>query len=239
MKKITLAALTMMTVAGLAACGQKNDQPTPPAQPTAASQPAPQGQPGEAPAPQGQQGPEGRGPQGAPDQARMQDGIPPMFADLNLSEEQKAQIKKILNDNKPAQAEGKDDKRAEFEKQFEARRTAEAALLKNATFDEAAAKKLIEEGQQNKAERDAKRAEMELSMLKTRHAIFQVLTPEQQQKLLERKPMERKPMEGKPGEGHGKPGEHKGPQDPAPEGRGPQGAPHDAPPPAPQQQPAK
>ncbi|MCP1659381.1 Spy/CpxP family protein refolding chaperone [Neisseria perflava] len=237
MKKITLAALTMMTVAGLAACGQKNDQPTPPAQPTAASQPAPQGQPGEAPAPQGpqgQQGPEGRGPQGAPDQARMQDGIPPMFADLNLSEEQKAQIKKILNDNKPAQAEGKDDKRAEFEKQFEARRTAEAALLKNATFDEAAAKKLIEEGQQNKAERDAKRAEMELSMLKTRHAIFQVLTPEQQQKLLERKP-----MEGKPGEGHGKPGEHKGPQDPAPEGRGPQGAPHDAPPPAPQQQPAK
>ncbi len=68
---------------------------------------------------------------------------------------------------------------------MEARRAAEQKLMSNKTFDEAAARQMIVERQQERLQMEREHAERELQMLKKRHAIYQVLTPAQQKQLQE------------------------------------------------------
>ena len=69
------------------------------------------------------------------------------------------------------------------------RRAAEQALITGKNFDEAAARRLVNERQaefeQHAAERKQRMADMEVKRLKERHDIFQVLTAKQQKQLLE------------------------------------------------------
>ena len=102
------------------------------------------------------------------------DGMPRGFEHLNLTEAQKSQIQSIMQKNRPQQ---NDNARAEQQKQFEAQRAQEQRLIEAKTFDEAAARQMIN---QRMAERQQKMGELELNRLKTRHAVFQVLTPAQQ-----------------------------------------------------------
>lgn len=100
---------------------------------------------------------------------------------LNLTDEQKAQIKQILEQNRPQDNEPAEAERSEIRSQMAQRRTAENSLITSPTFNEAAARELIN---QQYADRVQRHSEMELQKLKTRHAIMQVLTPEQRQQWL-------------------------------------------------------
>ena len=123
---------------------------------------------------------------------------------LNLSNKQKADIQKIMEANRPQRAESilegqsagtstdqaaRAARRAEMQQKMTAHRTAEHNLISAKRFDEAAARNMIAERQaaheQHAAERRQHHAERELSRLKERHAIFQVLTTKQQQQWLE------------------------------------------------------
>lgn len=109
------------------------------------------------------------------------------FKDLNLTEEQKTKIRAIMEEGRGNRAQQPDENRREaFRQQTESYRAAEQNLLKNPAFDEAAARNLIAQREQGMEEQRRLRAETELQQLKKRHAVFQVLTPEQQQKWLEK-----------------------------------------------------
>lgn len=115
-------------------------------------------------------------------------GLPHDLRELNLTDAQKAQIKQIMEQNRPQRdqrAAPNDAQREQFRSQMQAQRAAENSLITNATFDEAAARNLIVQRDQNQAERQQRQNEAELQQLKTRHAIMQVLTPEQRQQWLQ------------------------------------------------------
>ena len=110
--------------------------------------------------------------------------LPRDLHELNLTDAQKAQIKQIMEQNRPQRAERPAPNAAEREQilnRMQAYRTAENQLMNNPTFDEAAARNLIAQRDQNQAERQQRQNEAELQQLKTRHSIMQVLTPEQRQ----------------------------------------------------------
>ena len=107
-------------------------------------------------------------------EARMdnREGLPRGFAKLNLSETQKQKIKAILDANQAQNAKNAPPHGARMAQHDE--------LLTASTFDEAKARQMIQERQQRNADR-------ELQHLKTQHAIFQVLTPEQQKQWQEQR----------------------------------------------------
>lgn len=117
--------------------------------------------------------------------------LPYGLQQLNLSNKQKIQIQKIIDNSRtrpvkdtlPQQA-----RRAEFVQKIKARHAAEQTLISSKTFNETAARKLIAERQsqqdQNAAERRKRNADKEIKRLKLQHDIFQTLTPAQQQKWL-------------------------------------------------------
>lgn len=109
--------------------------------------------------------------------------LPRGFEKLNLTDAQKAKIKSIVESNKPTLKAKKDD--ASFRQKMEARRNAEQKLMSGKQFDEAAARQMIVERQQERLGMEREFAERELQMLKKRHAIFQVLTAEQQKQFQE------------------------------------------------------
>lgn len=135
--------------------------------------PAPQSEmappPAGRPAPHGEHREHGRG--------RKPDGLPRELDGLNLTGEQKTKIKTILEQNRDSRPADPTAHRAEFLQKMQQRQQQEQQLIGSKTFDEQAARRLIAERQQEHATR-------ELQMLKTRHAVFQVLTPVQQQQLL-------------------------------------------------------
>ena len=113
------------------------------------------------------------------------DGLPRGFNELDLSEEQKSKIRAIMAQYRPQQPENHAARRAEFQQKMAQRQSQEQQLLNSKNFDEQAARKLIAERQQERAELERQHAERELQMLKARHAAFQVLTPAQRQKYTE------------------------------------------------------
>ena len=113
------------------------------------------------------------------------DGLPRGFNELDLSEEQKSKIRAIMAQYRPQQPENHAARRAEFQQKMAQRQSQEQQLLNSKNFDEQAARKLIAERQQERAELERQHAERELQMLQARHAAFQVLTPAQRQKYTE------------------------------------------------------
>lgn len=107
------------------------------------------------------------------------------FAQLNLTDAQKSRIRAILAADRPTQQPNHEARRADFAQKAAERRQREQALMSAKTFDEQAARALIAERQQERAEMANEFAAKELNMLKKRHAIFQVLTPAQQQQWLQ------------------------------------------------------
>lgn len=112
------------------------------------------------------------------------DGLPRGFDELGLSEAQKSKIHDIMAQHRPRQPENTPARHAEFQQKMAQRQSQEQQLLGSKNFDEQAARKLIAERQQERAELERQHAERELQMLKARHAAFQVLTPAQQQKFI-------------------------------------------------------
>ncbi len=157
MKKLTIATLALMTTAGVAFAANKTD--------TAAN-------------------PNGEHRGGKMMREHKKSDLPRGFEQLNLTDAQKAKIKAIVEANQPtAPKANRDD--ASFKQKMEARRAAEQKLMSNKTFDEAAARQMIVERQQERLQMEREHAERELQMLKKRHAIYQVLTPAQQKQLQE------------------------------------------------------
>lgn len=126
--------------------------------------------------------------------SRKGERLPYGLHDLDLSSKQKAQIEKILAERKrseqtPNQAEFA-QRHAQMQQQAETWRNTRQQLITGKTFDEAAARRLIEERQnlhqRLMAEQQQKSAEWELQRLKDSHAVFQVLNAEQQKKWLEK-----------------------------------------------------
>jgi len=87
-----------------------------------------------------------------------------MFKKLDLSDAQKEQMKTIMTAHKEANKESRSEYKANMK-----------ALMDAPAFDEEQAQTLI-------AEREAQRADKELSMLKMKHEMYQVLTDEQKVK---------------------------------------------------------
>ncbi len=122
------------------------------------------------------------------------DGLPRGMDKLNLSDAQKQQIQQIFAaERQQAQNARPDDAARE---QYRAQRE---AITSGTSFDEARARNLI--GQEQ-----AVHAEREISRLRTEHAVWQVLTPEQREQWKQmrerRAPQERgsRPMERGAGE---------------------------------------
>ena len=105
---------------------------------------------------------------------------------LDLTAEQKAEIKQIRESSKEAMKEQRGDKHESMH-----------ALLTAESFDEAAAQALIAEKEQTKEAR-------QINRLKNQHAIYNVLTEEQQAQLLEIKQEHMGKMEKKMGKKHKK-----------------------------------
>ncbi|MCG7658088.1 Spy/CpxP family protein refolding chaperone [Wielerella bovis] len=123
------------------------------------------------------------------------DGLPRGFEQLGLSDVQKAQIKTIMEQNRPQKVDNQDTRRADFQQKMAQRRVQEQQLMSNKTFNEQAARNMIAERQQERAAMEKNHAERELQMLKQRHAVFQVLTPAQQQKFVENQKQQQERME--------------------------------------------
>lgn len=156
MKKITIASIVFLGMAGAAvAANNIENAPRPPM----------------------------KGKHGKMHEHHAHSHLPRGFEKLNLSDEQKAKIKAIVEANKP-EAKAKKDP-ANFKQKMEARRQAEQKLMSGKQFDEAAARQMIVERQQERMGMEREFAERELQMLKKRHAIFQVLTPAQQKQFQE------------------------------------------------------
>ena len=104
---------------------------------------------------------------------------------LTLRGAQKTRIQAILQEGRPAQTELSEAQRNQMRTQAQAHRAAEQSLMANKTFDEAAARRLIAEREQARAQFQQRHADFEMQQLKKRHAVFQVLTPAQQKQWLE------------------------------------------------------
>lgn len=98
------------------------------------------------------------------------DGMHKMFAGLDLTETQKADIKKLFAEQRAARSDDKPTKEERL-----ARRAEIHALITSATFDEAQAKALIGNQQEKRQARAIERIKMQ-------NQIYNLLTPEQQAK---------------------------------------------------------
>ena len=96
-----------------------------------------------------------------------------MLRGLDLTDEQKQQVKDIL-------AKAKADRPERDPQSMKAQMERHHQLMLAAEFDEQAAREAI-------AVRQAKMAEMQLKQMKVQHEIMQLLTAEQKQKLEERR----------------------------------------------------
>lgn len=131
--------------------------------------------------------------------------LPRELQDLDLSSKQKAQIQKIMEANRPQQPESRPApdaaKRAEFQQKMQQHRAAEQSLITGKHFDEAAARRLVEERhaqfERDAAERKQRITDMEVKRLKERHDIFQVLTAKQQKQLLDKQQQRLKEREAR------------------------------------------
>ena len=101
------------------------------------------------------------------------------FKKLNLTDEQKAEMKAIMASHREANKETKLAHKAEMK-----------ALMEDPAFDEEKAQALINQ-------REAQRADKQLSMLKLKHQMFQVLTDEQKAKYEELQMQGKKGHKGK------------------------------------------
>lgn len=88
------------------------------------------------------------------------------FAQLDLSDQQKQEMKTIMSSSK------KQNKRQKSDSERLAHQAEMQALMHSETFDEEKAKALISKKQSKKGER-------KLAMLKAKHQMFQLLTDEQ------------------------------------------------------------
>ncbi|XXQ68484.1 Spy/CpxP family protein refolding chaperone [Neisseriaceae bacterium B1] len=113
------------------------------------------------------------------------DVLPHGFEGLNLTDAQKAQIKQIMEANRPAQPADNEQQRVQFQQKMQQRQAQEQALISNKSFDEKAARAMIAERQEARAQMENQHAAHELQHLKARHAVFQVLTPAQQKQFLD------------------------------------------------------
>lgn len=105
-----------------------------------------------------------------------------MFRGLDLTDEQKSQIKTLVKAQKESmRAEAKAEQRADHRDEMH-------TLITSPQFDKVKAEQLIAEQQQ-------KRQQNMLARLETQNQIYNLLTAEQQQKLQER--MEKCPNRGK------------------------------------------
>lgn len=126
------------------------------------------------------------------------DGLPHGFAELKLTENQKQQIKQIIAAQQRPEQIKQPEKRADFEQKIQQQRQREQQLFNAKTFDEQAARAIITERRQAREKAEEAMAERELNMLKTRHAVFQVLTPEQQKQYWEQRSQRREQRKTKP-----------------------------------------
>ncbi|WP_432455768.1 MULTISPECIES: Spy/CpxP family protein refolding chaperone [unclassified Agarivorans] len=105
---------------------------------------------------------------------RDRDGHPRMhlMRELDLTAAQKAQVKEIMQANKPSgETKQRDGERAQRNMMHQQH----MAIVTSATFDENAAKNLLKKEQEKHQQRA-------LHMMRSQNAIYQILTPEQQQK---------------------------------------------------------
>lgn len=98
------------------------------------------------------------------------DGVHRMFEGLDLTDAQKADIKKLFDKQHAARREGLPTKDARL-----AQRNELQALITSATFDEAQARALLNAQQE-------KRQEYAIERMKMQNQIYHLLTPEQQAK---------------------------------------------------------
>ncbi len=111
-----------------------------------------------------------------------------MYKNLDLTKQQDQQIKEILEKARPNKAEHRGNRQAHFQ--------AKHQLIQSANLDEDKLNQLAEQTAEQVKQRFIKR-------VKTQHQIWQILTPEQRQKVIERqnKHMEKR---GKHGQHNGK-----------------------------------
>ncbi|QSX40692.1 Spy/CpxP family protein refolding chaperone [Shewanella cyperi] len=99
----------------------------------------------------------------------MHQGMRHMFRNLDLTEEQEAQIKSLMKEQRQARSEQQD------ESERETHRSKMLALVSASKFDENVARALIAEQQQH-------HEEGMLNFMKLQQQVYQLLTPEQQEK---------------------------------------------------------
>lgn len=120
------------------------------------------------------------------DDAKMEKRFDANFKGLNLSEAQQAKIKQIQADHRAASAAEQNQQHFHaFKNQNEQYRAEKHKLITSKSFDEQAARQLIEKCQQERAQLEQERVKFKLQDMKHRHEIFQVLNAEQQKQFLE------------------------------------------------------
>ena len=112
-----------------------------------------------------------------PAPARQQGGMPQDVQELNLSDVQKTKIRVIVQRFRPQVTSAREKQRSQYEQRVE-------KILRKPTFDEEEARSTIAKYRQENAGKKKEDAEHELQLMRQKHAIFQVLTPEQQEQYL-------------------------------------------------------
>ncbi len=112
-----------------------------------------------------------------PAPARQQGGMPQDVQELNLSDVQKTKIRVIVQRFRPQVTSAREKQRSQYEQRVE-------KILRKPTFDEEEARSTIAKYRQENVGKKQEFAEHELQLMRQKHAIFQVLTPEQQEQYL-------------------------------------------------------
>ena len=112
-----------------------------------------------------------------PAPARQQGGMPQDVQELNLSDVQKTKIRVIVQRFRPQVTSAREKQRSQYEQRVE-------KILRKPTFDEEEARSTIAKYRQENSGKKQEYAEHELQLRRQKHAIFQVLTPEQQEQYL-------------------------------------------------------
>lgn len=112
-----------------------------------------------------------------PAPARQQGGMPQDVQELNLSDVQKTKIRVIVQRFRPQVTSAREKQRSQYEQRVE-------KILRKPTFDEEEARSIIAKYRQENTGKKQEYAEHELQLMRQKHAIFQVLTPEQQEQYL-------------------------------------------------------
>lgn len=168
MKKLTAFTVALMMTAGVAVAAEQMQPP--------------RGEPM-----QHENGRHGKGMKGMKGD---RNGLPFGMEELNLTDAQKTKIKAIMEADRAERTQNRDsNKMAQMKQKMETYQNQERALMGSKNFDENAARRMIAERAQQRAQERAEmeknHADRELQMLKKRHAVFQVLTPAQQKQYQE------------------------------------------------------